>query len=117
MLGICAAIIASRIGPLTKQEEYIPSSDPYTLLQNEVEQNFVQLGAFSSAANVRGPIFVNLNWGVKGLNREDTDLWTASQRGQLIWDEDFTVSPPANQQALLDLCRELSDPSNTLVEN
>ena len=41
LLGIGAAIIASRIGPLTKPEEYIPQDDPYMTLQTEVEQNFL----------------------------------------------------------------------------
>ena len=40
-LGVTAAAIASQIGSLTKQEDYIPPSDPYIVLQTEVEDNFI----------------------------------------------------------------------------
>ena len=31
VIGIVGAIFASDIGPLTKQEEYLPSDDPFIL--------------------------------------------------------------------------------------
>ena len=97
VLGVTAAVIASRIGSLTKQEDYIPPSDPYIVLQTEVEDNFIQLGTFSAAANVRGAIFVNVNWGVKDLDRSKVDLWDAANMGELVWDDQFTVAPKENQ--------------------
>lgn len=69
-IGVVAGVIASNIGPLTSQEEYLPRDDPLMVLQNEVETNFVTLGSFLSAANMRGNIYVSLCWGVKGLNRD-----------------------------------------------
>lgn len=58
IIGVAAAIIASNIGPLTSQEEYLPKDDPLMVLQNEVEANFVTLGSFVAAGNIRGAIFV-----------------------------------------------------------
>ena len=52
----------------------------------------------ASDANVRGvgAMVVNLNWGVKGLIREET-FWDSSAVGELEWDDDFTVAPVENQ--------------------
>ena len=67
VIGIVGGIFASSIGPLTKQEEYLPSDDPFMLTQEDVFSNFVQQGFFASEANLKGSVFVNLNWGVKEL--------------------------------------------------
>ena len=40
VLGIVGAVIASRIGPLTKQEEWLPDDNEIIMLSNEVNDNF-----------------------------------------------------------------------------
>lgn len=60
-------------------------------------------------------IVVNLNWGVKDLDRSNVGSWEPSEMGEIIWDDDFTVVPAENQQALLDLCDDLLSDNNTLV--
>ena len=109
LLGIGAGIVASHIGPLTSQEEYLPRDDLLMVLQDEVESNFVTLGSFVAAANIRGAMFVSLSWGIAGLNRQEVNLWDPSKMGELIWDETFTVLPEANQQFMLDLCADLRE--------
>lgn len=75
ILGIVAAVIASEMGPLTQQEEFLPNTDPLMVLQKEVEDNFKPMGTFSSAGNVKGNIFVNINWGIKDLDRSNVGIW------------------------------------------
>ena len=64
---------------------------------------------FDSAANVGYILDVRLNWGVKDLDRSDAGLWDPKKMGKLIWDDNFTVSPKANQEALMGLCVDLRD--------
>ena len=75
------------------------------------------MSAFSSAGNVRGAIFVNLNWGVKDLDRSSVGLWDGAEIGSIVWDDEFTVAPAENQQALMDLCVDLRDQSALVKEN
>lgn len=117
VLGVVAGIVAANIGPLTSQEEYLPRDDPLILLQNEVEANFITLGSFVAAGNIRGAIFVMLTWGVQGLNRSDVNLWDPSRMGEVVWDDTFTITPEANQQFLLDLCSEMRENRTSLVKD
>ena len=66
------------------------------VLQDEVDANFVTLGSFVAAGNIKGAIFVKVSWGVLGLNRDEVGLWDPSKMGEIIWDEDFTVLPAEN---------------------
>ena len=54
---------------------------------------------------------VSIVWGVKDLDRSSVSLWNPDEMGELIWDEDFTIEPPENQQAILDLCKDLQNDS------
>ena len=117
LVGIGAAIIASDIGPLTQQEEYLPKTDPLMVLQKDVEDNFKPMGAFTSAANVKGSIFVNLNWGVKDLDRSKVGAWAADEIGDLIWDDELDVYSPESQQALLNFCTELKDSNKYVLDS
>jgi len=108
--GVVAAVIASDIGPLTEQEEFLSNSHPLILLQSDVEENF------TSSASLKEALVVKLNWGVKDLDRSNVGLWDAKNLGELVWDEEFTVSPRRNQQAFIDLCLHLRDES-LLVKN
>ena len=111
VVGIFAAIIASDIGPLTKEEEYLPSDSPLMTLQKDVERNF-----FSTSA-LKDSLVVNLNWGINDLDRSDVSTWDVNDIGELIWDEELTVVPARNQQALLDLCTDLRDNRDDLVKD
>ena len=52
---------------------------------------------------------VSIVWGVKSLDRSSVGLWDPEELGELIWNDEFDITPVENQQALLDLCDELTD--------
>lgn len=75
------------------------------------------MGTFSSAGNIKGNIFVNINWGVKDLDRSDVGSWDSEYAGNLIWDDEFEVTSPESQKAFLDFCTELRDESDLVIDN
>lgn len=109
-LGITASFMATGIGPLEKQENFLPESDPLIILIDDISENF------SSTSGLKENIMVKINWGIKDLDRSSVGLWDSKNVGKLIWDEEFTVSPKRNQMALIDFCEELRDRS-PLVQN
>lgn len=50
---------------------------------------------------------IDIYWGVKDLNLEDTDPWDAEKIGKAIMDEKFDISPVAAQTSILDFCKKL----------
>lgn len=60
---------------------------------------------------------MHLNWGIKGLDREDVGLWDPTDIGTLIMDDTFNIVPAQNQKALLDLCNKLKDGRIELVKD
>ena len=42
-------------------------------------------------------IFVDIMWGVDGIDKDGVDFFNASDIGKAIWDEDFDMSPYENQ--------------------
>ena len=71
---------------------------------------------FDSTSSLKEALVVQINWGVKDLDRSDVGDWDVKDIGKLIWDDTFTVAPRANQQALLDMCLDLQTQTN-LVKN
>ena len=104
--GAICVYFGSQIGPLTEQEEFLPNDHPMMVLLKDVENGF------PSAQNLKDSIVVNLNWGIMGLDRSEVGLWDSSDMGKLIWDDTFTLLPPENQVALIDLCIYLRDDSD-----
>ena len=102
VLGIVGAVIASRIGPLTKQEEWLPDDNEIIMLSNEVNDNFSK-----AVEGFEQTIWVHLNWGVKDLDREGVSSWDPEDVGKLVWDDNFTVTPEANQRSIMELCNGL----------
>jgi hypothetical protein len=47
--------------------------------------------------------------GTLDTDTDDVDPWDTVDVGTIVWDEDFTLSPQANQQAMLDLCDALGE--------
>jgi len=62
---------------------------------------------FTATANSRDNLNVRIHWGIEGLDREGVSMWNVTDTGKLIWNNDFDMTPPENQQALLDLCADL----------
>ena len=71
---------------------------------------------FTETVNSQDTLNVVIHWGISGLDRSVVKAWDASSSGKLIWDEDFTILPAANQQALLDLCQSLRQNSTIVYE-
>jgi hypothetical protein len=109
-VGCFALYFAVQISPLTKQETFFPDDTPIlhtrAILQYE----------FTESSNSQNTLNVVFHWGIEDLDRSDVKAWDARSAGSLIWDEEFTITPPENQQALLDLCQELRE-TDRLVKN
>ena len=109
IIGIAAAIVASGIGPLTEEEEFLPKEHELMTLISVISNDF------PSSEEAKDRIVVNINWGIKDLDREDTSAWDPESLGTLIWDDSFNLAPAKNQEALIDLCKDLRD-TNELVQ-
>lgn len=44
----------------------------------------------------KNAFIVNIVWGIESLDRSDVSVWDPDSLGELVWDENFTVSPEAN---------------------
>ena len=76
------------MGPLTEEEEWLPEDNKIMVLSKSVDDNF------SRAVEGMGKgIFVNVNFGVKDLDRDGVSSWDPEDIGKLVWDDDFTVTP------------------------
>ena len=49
-------------------------------------------------------IAVDFMWGVEGINKTLVDRYNASDIGTVIWDPEFDLTPPENQQQAYDFC-------------
>ena len=52
-------------------------------------------------------LFVEAFWGVKGIDKSKVSRWDKTYIGEVIFDDEFDLSPYDNQKALIDLCSEL----------
>ena len=62
------------------------------MLSREIDDNFSR-----AVEGLKSGIMVNINWGVKGLDRDGVSSWDPEDVGKLIWDDGFTVTPVLNQ--------------------
>ena len=76
------------MGPLTEEEEWLPEDNKIMVLSKEVDDNFSR-----AVEGMRKGIFVNVNFGVKDLDRDGVSSWDPEDIGKLVWDDDFTVAP------------------------
>lgn len=52
-------------------------------------------------------IEVSLIWGLKKVDSSDADYYDPSDKGKVVYDNDFDVSPPENQLRILKICSDL----------
>ena len=76
------------MGPLTEEEEWLPEDNKIMVLSKEVDDNFSR-----AVEGMRKGIFVNVNFGVKDLDRDGVSSWDPEDIGKHVWDDDFTVTP------------------------
>ena len=60
---------------------------------------------------------VSIVWGIKDLDRSDVGLWDPDELGELVWDDEFDISPPENQQSLIKLCEDLKNDHELVKDN
>ena len=51
-----------------------------------------------------GSINVKFIWGVSGIDESSAKTWDAEEFGHIVWDDAFTLAPPANQLRFIDIC-------------
>ena len=74
------------------------------------------LDEFDTGLGTPSTLSVQVTWGVKEMDRSKIKPWDATDLGELVWDETFTVSPPANQKAILDFCNYLEFESDIVKD-
>lgn len=47
--------------------------------------------------------------GVEDISREGLSYWDGVNLGEVVWKDDFDLSPPINQVYLHDFCQELKN--------
>lgn len=83
---------ASKLEPVEEEEEFFPDSIEAIYAYNLVKEDF-------HLSSVDRTVTLNVFYffGAKGLDRDGISKWDAETLGDLIWDEDFDLSPPENQ--------------------
>ena len=83
--GIIASFYASKIGPLTEPEEFIPKDHQINVIQNKLKDQFDGQG--------NDGLIVTLFWGVKGLDGAGGSQWDSSNIGKATLDDqaDFSL--------------------------
>ena len=99
--GCLAFSFAIQMSPLTKQEELLPDGHPVLEIKD------VLMNEFTETVNSQDTLNVVIHWGIKDLDRSEVGKWDSYYVGNLIWDEQFTMLPARNQQALLEFCESL----------
>ena len=84
---VISAIFASRLTPLSKEEEFLPADHQLSLITELVEDNYN--GGLINLA-------IDIYWGVKGINKDETNRWDPVYIGEVIWDDEFDLTPIEN---------------------
>mmetsp|Transcript_16142 Transcript_16142/g.18104 ORF Transcript_16142/g.18104 Transcript_16142/m.18104 type:complete len:977 (+) Transcript_16142:234-3164(+) len=101
---VFAAIFASKMSAPTKEDEWIPDDHESVQGINRMQDYFPQ-GENDNAQKI------NLVWGLSGLEKSSSgNKWDPEYLGELVWDEEFDLSPTKNQQYILSICEELTQP-------
>ena len=89
--GIGGVYVATKMGPLTKGEEMMHKDMQVIRTQD------IMLDVFDTGLGTPSTLSVQVTWGVKELDRSQIKDWDPTDVGILVWDDKFTVAPPANQ--------------------
>jgi len=100
-LGIAGFITAMQIEAITEQEEYLPAEHPILAVMKTLEDDF------TVTENSADNLMVGIHWGIDGLDRSSVEAWEVTSLGELVFDDNFDMTPPQNQKAILELCQDL----------
>jgi hypothetical protein len=78
---IFASLKASEMGPLTKEEEFLPSDHPISKSTQIIKNKFP--GGGSTALNIV------IHFGIKEIDKKGTSRWDASDIGKANFDPNF----------------------------
>jgi len=94
---IIMASIAGQLQPLSEEEQWLPDGH---FIQKSVDLllNGYQKSDFDDLVRVK------MVWGPDGLDRSNYDLYKPDEPGQVIWDQNFDLSPEENQEYLVQVC-------------
>lgn len=98
---VISIIIAVDIGPLTEEEEFLPSDHPYMTIQKKIRENFSGQGART--------IKIFVFWGIKSINNAKVGKWNPDELGELEWDDSFQFAPIDSQKELMYFCNDLKN--------
>lgn len=84
------------MGPLTKEEEFLPETHPITQTTRIITDKFP--GGGSTALNMV------IHFGVQEIDKTGTSNWDARDIGKAVFDPDFDIYSKDSQKAILNLC-------------
>lgn len=100
ILWTCYAVDQARmISPLTEREKYVEDDHPIMRTLKTMEDDFIT----TSNSAIRVSIF----WGVKDIKKGKVNRWDPADLGEVVFDEDFDLTPKEAQQSLIDFCQDL----------
>lgn len=96
---VVCSVFAFQIGPLTKAEEFVAPDHPLMLPQN------LMLNNFTKTTDANADVFYY--WGVKDINRKGDSMWVPDFIGEVILDDQFSISCKECQIIFKDFCPDL----------
>ena len=111
IVGVAAIGIATQIGPLTEPDELLPDDHPMIKTGKIISDEFM------TTSDQSGAFMVSIVWGVKDLDRSSVGLWDPEEIGELVWDEEFDISPAENQRSVMKLCEDLRNDHELVKDN
>lgn len=97
--AIIAGVYASKIGPLTEAEEFLPKNHQLKVTSNILSDEFDGQGDDG--------LIVNIFWGVKDIDKQGGSQWDSFHIGKAILDEQFDLSSEEAQSTMLTFCADL----------
>ena len=80
---IIAGYYASKLSPISKEENFLKEDHPLMQEQNDSFRDFGLMEFFK--------MDVSIYWGVKNIDKSDTSRWDSHNIGKVILDDDFSL--------------------------
>lgn len=99
-IGI-SIFFASKIGPLTEEEEFIPKDHPAIIGWTIFKENFTEEVAVSKHVDIY------LYWGLEDIDRTGENAWDPAFIGEIQFDNDFNPAALTSQNYMTEICQTL----------
>eukprot|EP01029_Cantina_marsupialis_P020735 TRINITY_DN4883_c0_g1_i2.p1 TRINITY_DN4883_c0_g1~~TRINITY_DN4883_c0_g1_i2.p1 ORF type:complete len:785 (-),score=219.97 TRINITY_DN4883_c0_g1_i2:317-2509(-) len=109
-VGAIGGYFTSQLSPITEAEVWLPDDLDIMISKNFFDNQF---GSSQDDPTVSAKFM----FGIKNLDRSGSNKWDVEDYGKIVWNDEFNLSIPANQQWLLDFCTELKSSSFVEHEN